>query len=396
MKFRIKIYSLLMAVAMMTSFTACSGDAQGKTEVSKDIVTSVSENNTKEETIEIQDSQEISSGMHTVTDHAGNTVEVPDKIERIVIDQIPILSTYMSYFQGDTPYLTGFCGSFKDVISKTVLKDISPELMESSDTVYAQSDLNIEEIIKLNPDVIFYNANNTQHAEILKSSGIPAVGFATLNPDSPADPLERYGQWLRLLEDVFGEEGKMEDFLADGERIVNEIKEKINTVPEADRPTAMILYNCTDGVPQVAGKGIFGEYWLKNLGVKNVALEDCDTAMAQVSMEQIYGWDPEIIFVNGPGLTSVRSGDIIENKVEGVDFSTVSAVKNKRVYGTTLGMWNWFTPNPDAPIVYAWLACNTYPDVFSDYPLEQTIKDYYSKWYGYEISDKDTEEMLVY
>ena len=52
--------------------------------------------------------------------------------------------------------------------------------MESSDTVYAQSDLKIEEIMKLNPDVILYNAGNSSHAEILKASGIPSIGFATV------------------------------------------------------------------------------------------------------------------------------------------------------------------------------------------------------------------------
>ena len=39
----------------------------------------------------------------TITDHAGNKVEVPEKIERIVIDQIPILSTYMAYHHGKAP-----------------------------------------------------------------------------------------------------------------------------------------------------------------------------------------------------------------------------------------------------------------------------------------------------
>mgnify|MGYP002524730674 CR=1 FL=1 len=82
----------------------------------------------------------------------------------------------------------GYCGSFKSVISDTVLKNIAPELMESSDTVYAQSDLNIEEIIKLNPDVILYNAGNFSHAEILKASGIPSVGFATVGASTEAGP----------------------------------------------------------------------------------------------------------------------------------------------------------------------------------------------------------------
>lgn len=43
------------------------------------------------------------TGTHTVVDHGGNEVEVPNKVTRVVIDQIPILSTYMAYFEGSAP-----------------------------------------------------------------------------------------------------------------------------------------------------------------------------------------------------------------------------------------------------------------------------------------------------
>lgn len=335
------------------------------------------------------------NGTHTVVDHGGNTVEVPDKITRVVIDQIPILSTYMSYFQGSAPNIVGYCGSFKDTITKTVLKDIAPELMQSADTVYAQSDLNIEEVMKLNPDVIFYNANNASHAQILKSSGIPCVGFATVGGDTEADPLVRYQQWLDLLEDVFGEDGKMDNFKNAGNAIIADVEKRIATVPEDKRPSAMILWKYSDGVPQVSGKGTFGTYWLKRLGVKDVVVDEAK-GFTQVNMEQVYRWDPDILFLDGPGLLSLKTSDVLNNKVSGTDFSTLTAVKNKRVYDTTLGMWNWFTPNPDAPLVYAWMAYNTYPEAFADYPLKETIKEYYQKWYGYTVTDKDMEEMLQY
>ena len=82
-------------------------------------------------------SETKTAGTHTVVDHGGNMVEVPNEINRIVIDQIPILSTYMAYFEGSAPKLVGFAGSFKDIITKTALKNIAPELFESSNTVYA-------------------------------------------------------------------------------------------------------------------------------------------------------------------------------------------------------------------------------------------------------------------
>ena len=339
-------------------------------------------------------SETKTAGTHTVVDHGGNTVEVPNEINRIVIDQIPILSTYMAYFEGSAPKLVGFAGSFKDIITKTALKNIAPELFKSSDTVYAQSDLNIEEIIKLKPDVIFYNAQNKEHAEILKKSGIPAVGFATIGASTPADPIERYKEWLRLLEDVFGEKGKMDNFIAEGDKIVADVTERIAKVDEKDRPDTMILWKYANGVPMVAGKGSFGDFWLQRLKVKNLAGET--KGFAQVSMEQIYKWNPSLLFLDGPGLLDMIPSDVMENKVEGADFSTIKAVKDKRVYNTTLGMWNWFTPNPDGPLVLAWLASRTYPEQFKDYPLEDTIRKYYKDFYGYDVTDEEMKGMLDY
>ena len=324
------------------------------------------------------------TGTHTVIDHGGNEVEVPNKVTRVVIDQIPILSTYMAYFEGSAPYIVGYCGSFKSVISDTVLKNIAPELMESSDTVYAQSDLNIEEIMKLNPDVILYNAGNSSHAEILKASGIPSIGFATVGASTEADPLERYEEWLKLLEDIFGEPGKTEAFVAAGDEIVTDVEARIAEIPQTDRPSALILWKYADGVPQVSGQGTFGTYWMKRLGVTDKALEA--TGFAQASMEQIYSWDPDILFLDGPGLQPLRTEDVLSGNVDGADFSTLTAVQNGRVYNTTLGMWNWFTPNPDAPLVLA----------FADYPLGDTIKEYYKTWYGYDVTDDELEEMLLY
>lgn len=391
MKLRFKTTSVLLV--SMFLLTACALNNNKNTAASSEVEITSEEATTAGEKNDIDskaDSEE--SGTHIVVDHAGNRVEVPNKIERIVIDQIPILSTYMAYFEGSAPNIVGYSGSFKETISETALKNIAPELLESSNTVYAQSDLNIEEIIKLKPDVIFYNANNKEHAQILASSGIPSVGFATVGADSPADPIERYKEWLILLEEVFGEKGKMDGFIKAGDKIIEDVETRIKNIPEDKRPSTMILFKLIDGVPQVAGKGIFGDYWLQHLGVKNVAEEA--KGFAQVSFEQIYEWNPQVLFLNGPGLLKLNRQDVIDNKVEGVDFSTIQAVKDERVYNTTLGMWNWFTPNPDAPLVLAWLAYNTYPEEFSDYPLETVIHDYYKNFYGYEITDEEMKGML--
>lgn len=42
----------------------------------------------------------------------------------------------------------------------------------------------------------------------------------------------------------------------------------------------------------------------------------------------------------------------------------------------------------------AWLASETYPEAFKDYDLNKVIKDYYAKWYNYELTDEQIEDMF--
>ncbi|MDU4045359.1 MAG: ABC transporter substrate-binding protein [Peptoniphilus harei] len=381
LKFK-KFLSLLLVFTLFAGILGGCGkkDATEKNTEAKNVST--------EEKVATKDE----AGSHIVTDHAGHEVEVPNKIEKIVIDQVPILSTYMAYNEGKAPYIVGYAGSLKQVISGTVLKDMAPELLDATNTVQGQSDLNVEEIMKLKPDVIFYNAKNQDRYEKLSKTGVPCIGFVTMGADTPADPINRYGEWLKLLEDVFNEKGKMDDFLKAGDEIVKDVEERIAKVSDEKRPSGMILWKYQEGTPIVAGKGTFGDFWLKRLKVKNVAADA--KGYAKVNVEQIYAWNPDVFYLDGPGLLNIKTEDVYNNSVEGFDFSNLKSVKDKRVYNSKLGMWNWLTPNPDAPLVLAWLASETYPDAFKDYDLKKVIKDYYQKWYNYELSDEQIEDMF--
>lgn len=379
LKFK-KFLSLFLVFTMIGGILGGCSKAEEKNAGAKNVST--------EEKVATKDE----TGSHKVVDHAGHEVEVPNKIEKIVIDQVPILSTYMAYNEGKAPYIVGYAGSLKQVISGTVLKDMAPELLDATNTVQGQSDLNVEEIMKLKPDVIFYNAKNQDRYEKLSKTGVPCIGFVTMGADTPADPINRYGEWLKLLEDVFNEKGKMDNFLKAGDEIVKDVEERIAKVADEKRPSGMILWKYQEGTPIVAGKGTFGDFWLKRLKVKNVAADA--KGYAKVNVEQIYAWNPDVFYLDGPGLLNIKTEDVYNNSVEGFDFSNLKSVKDKRVYNSKLGMWNWLTPNPDAPLVLAWLASETYPDAFKDYDLKKVIKDYYQKWYNYELSDEQIEDMF--
>lgn len=103
---KLKFYTTSILLASMLLLTACTSNRYKNTapssvaEITSVEATTVADKN---ETDSKADNQ--LSGTHVVVDHAGNQVEVPNKIERVVIDQIPILSTYMAYFKGSAPIL---------------------------------------------------------------------------------------------------------------------------------------------------------------------------------------------------------------------------------------------------------------------------------------------------
>lgn len=90
----------------------------------------------------------------------------------------------------------------------------------------------------------------------------------------------------------------------------------------------------------------------------------------------------------------MTAAEILNNEIEGIDLSGLSAVQNGEVYSTELGMWNWFTPNPAAPVVANWLGSRLYPEQFEDVDLVQMTQDYYAQMYGHEV-DEDRAAQII-
>lgn len=109
-------------------------------------------------------------------------------------------------------------------------------------------------------------------------------------------------------------------------------------------------------------------------------------------MEQIYKWNPEIIYITN--FTDVQPEDLYNNTIDGQDWSKVKAVQNKQVYKIPLGIYRWFPPCGDSPLMLKWLAQKNYPKIFNDYKIEDEIKTYYKEFYDYELTDDEVNKIL--
>ncbi|WP_024796616.1 ABC transporter substrate-binding protein [Tomitella biformata] len=327
-------------------------------------------------------------GTITIVDHTGNEVTIPADIQRVAIDEIPLASTYVAYNEGSAPHLVGMSDSVVRSLENTVVADIAPEVLEVDTSYYKNGDLNVESLLTLDPDVVFYNANNTEHAAMFAAAGIPAVGFST-----NGDPIVVYQDWLRLLEDVFQEPDKMDAVIDRGTAMVAETRARAAGLDAGDKQSVLIIYNYSAGVLRVAGETpFFGYYWLETVGADNAAV-GAQGGLAAVTAEQVLAWDPDVVLIGGSGPAGITSEQLLSNSVDGLDLSALRAVREGKVYSNDLGMWSWFTPNPDAPLIANWLGQVIYPAAFGDVDLVEQTQDYYQQAYGFELGEEQALAM---
>ena len=110
-------------------------------------------------------------------------------------------------------------------------------------------------------------------------------------------------------------------------------------------------------------------------------------------MEQIYAWNPELIFITN--FTTAQPADLYENTVGVYDWSGIDAVQNRQVYKMPLGMYRSYTPGADTPLTLLWMAKTAYPEQFADIDILAETKAYYSEVFGVELTDQQAASIFA-
>jgi len=334
---------------------------------------------------------QITDSINTrvIVDQAGNEVEIPNTIDRVVISSLwPLPSVYV-LFQGSADKLVGMHPASLSAAKHSMLTTVAPEI-ENVETSFIQNgEINIEELLNLNPDIVFYNAGNVKEKEILDKAGIPAVGFSTTIADY--NTVETTNSWVELLGDVFQEENKAAEITEYGRETYAEIQERVKDIPEEERERVLILFKYSDTQFQTSGSHFFGQFWCEATGTINVASEL--KGISDVNMEQIYEWNPDIIYVTN--FSEYMPEDLFGNTaLDGHDWSQVKAVQEGKVYKYPLGMYRWYPPSSDSPLALWFQAKTSYPELFEDIDLEETVKDYYQQFYHIDLTDDEVEKIF--
>lgn len=322
-----------------------------------------------------------------ITDHAGEEVEVPVKINRIVVGSFYPLASVLSVYLGSTEKIVGIHPVSMSAAENGLLGEIYPEILKVKTGFINGSEINIEEVMKLEPDIVL--GVGAEQAKALRDAGIPAVTFSAA--DWNYDVLETYNQWIALLDQIFGESQKSREIAAYSQEIYDQISEVVTEIPENEKKKILVLFKYDETTMIASGPNFFGQFWADASGAVNVAKEMEGGSTVPISMEQVYEWNPDIIFITN--FTGTQPEDLYENAIGGDDWSHVNAVKNKQVYKMPLGIYRTFTPGADTPVTLQWAAKTIYPELFEAVDIEETTKKYFKEYYKLDLSEEQLEKM---
>ncbi len=243
------------------------------------------------------------SNTITVTDMFGREVTIDGPVTRVI-----------AMAPGDCEILCAL-GCEDALVGRGLYCDY-PASVAAVPAVQSGADMNLEEILALNPQVIILNdmAHTTDQVAMLEQNGIVVIA-------TEADSIEEVYVNIRLLGKVMGKEAEAEAIIADMQATFDDLAARSvksgKTVYFEVMPLEWGLWS--------AGTNTFMHELAEICGVTN-AFADIDGWQA-ISQEQVIARSPDyIVLVTGMGETAV-------DEVMGrAGWGDISAIRNGKVY----------------------------------------------------------------
>ena len=256
---------------------------------------------------------------------------------------------------------------------------------------------NVEEILALRPDAVIFTSSSaytdtTPTVNTLESAGVTVLCF-NLNT------LETYQEEVEKLGYVFDKQDEAEEFLDWRENILHSIEEKVENIPEEDKPRVYF---------EVASEGdsykIYGRYAYIAMAGGTDIFSDQPGSYMSVNPEAVADRDPEIIVkvegtAGGYDLDAGDTSELEEARVEIMNrdiLRYVPAVEEEEVHIITVHLLSFFGDSGCRSFIQvAYQAKWFHPNRFGDLDPQAIHQEYLTRFQGLDI-DLDENGVFVY
>ena len=263
------------------------------------------------------------------------------------------------------------------------------------------SSVNIEDYLKREIDLVIYYLNDNE-LEKFAAVKIPAI-VLTLNTSlfENIDDVKKmtldeyiYNSTIAVgtLADIFGP-----DAIAEYEVWKKYNTEKIHMLYDrthnlSDDQLKSIYWGNTWGENILSSYTLMNRYYeIRLCGGSLVGPEIGNGNFPEVTTEQLFAWDPEIILVDNHG--NFPELVIKDMYKEGSKWASLQAVQNKQLHRIPAGIF-FMDKGTTTTLMLVWLATIIQPELFSDINVIEEIKYYYKEFYEFELTDEQAQKII--
>ena len=333
-----------------------------------------------------QQSAQATKTTRTITDMMGRNVVVPQNINRILATSPP--TTLEAYVLAPDK-LIGVNFNPNPAPDGSVYMPVKYRNLTMVGGWYGTQTGNYETFIAMNPDIILdmstlgdTNALSTVSERQQKFGTIPVVGI------TDAANVTQYDPSITFLGTLLGADQQAASLSEFYHRVLTTVTSRVSSIPGSQK--VRVYYAEGPKGLQTDPTGSPHAELIDLAGGINIA--DCaitpGNGRTTVSLEQVTKWSPDVIIVGDPGFYKTIYNDTL--------WQPIPAVKNHRVYLVPQSPFTWFDrpPGVNRIIGIPWTAKVLYPEKFSDMDLAALTKEFYSKFYHYDLSDNEVNNLL--
>jgi iron complex transport system substrate-binding protein len=312
----------------------------------------------------------------TIVDMAGRSVSVPAQINRVATAYPAVNQMVFMLGAADKMVATS-----QDAANQALFVTLFPHLKDipaALDSGLTQ--VNRETLLANRPDVVFISATSQALRDAVIDTGVPVVVLAVFTgPDEIKNGVSKVAE-------VLGGDApsRASAFASYYDGNVARVQAVTATIPDSQRPKA--LYN--GGDPLVTeGQASIVTTWMTQAGARNVAAEAGVTGvLVPITLEAVLGGDPDYIICRDPSTK--------RKIVDDPRWANVTAVRENHVLVQPQGIFPWSVRSAEAAMQPLWAAKTFHPDLFPDLDMRQVVKDFFTQFYGYQLSEQQVDYAL--
>jgi len=302
----------------------------------------------------------------TITDVKGNTLTLEKPVKSVVGTHNPTMNLAI-VLGGGGKYIKGFGNK---EMADELYAIVFPELAEGVTQIGKGKNINYETVVKLAPDLAILPERFAFMVEEFENVGVDALVVL-----SSQESFSSIMNSLELMGSILDEDERAAEIVAMMQGIIDNVKKAAAGVAEEDKPSVMFLGSSS--LLSVATDSLIQTEIIETAGgVNAVKGLDVKGDFAEVSAEQIVGWNPDIIWI--PQYASYTIDDVLSHEA----FKNLTAVKNGAVYQFPSALEPWDYPTASCVLGLAWGACNLHPDKYSASDMMAAADAFYKLLYG--------------